>query len=161
MMIAPARQLKIGELLVSQGVLTEEQVAKILAEQKKHPRPFGDLAERLYGVNPKAVERAWLEQYVGYNAQIDLASQRIDAQALSVVSRRQAWQFRVLPMYHERGHLVAATSRDQLRRAVNFAWGSLNQPTCFLIADPSQLQQFLMRHYPWPSAADLPLCPTA
>src|ERR1041385_5579258 len=138
-MIAPGRQLKIGELLITQGVLTKEQVETILAEQKKHGRPFGDLAERLYGIDPKAVERAWLEQYMGYNTQIKLDQQRVDAQALKAMSRRQAWQFKILPLYHEHGHLVAATTQKHLRRAVNFAWGSLNQPTCFLIADPDEL----------------------
>ena len=154
-MIAPGRQLKIGELLITQGVLTKEQVETILAEQKKHGRPFGDLAERLFGIDPKAVERAWLEQYLGYNTKIDLDQQRVEPDALQAMSRRQAWQFHILPLYHEHGHLVAATTQEKLRRAVNFAWGSLNQPTCFLIADDRDLRDHLMKHYPWPSALGL------
>ena len=48
--------IQIGQLLVEQGVLTEEQVRHILQVQKMSHRPFGDLAERLFGINPKAVE---------------------------------------------------------------------------------------------------------
>src|SRR5438132_1417432 len=56
--------IPIGELLVRQGVLTQRQVAHILTVQKSSHRPFGDLAERLYGVCPKLVEDAWVQQYV-------------------------------------------------------------------------------------------------
>jgi hypothetical protein len=160
-MIAPGRQLKIGELLVTQGVLTQEQVQEILAEQKATSRPFGDIAEKLFGVDPKAVEKAWLDQYLGYNAKVNLAKQCVVPEALGALSRRQAWQFRILPLYHEHGHLVAATTSEHLRRAVNFAWSTLNQPTCFLIADGEELLEQLTKHYPWPSAAGLPFSTAA
>jgi len=50
------RGIPIGQLLIEQGVLDERQVAHILRVQKESHRPFGDLAERLYGINPRAVE---------------------------------------------------------------------------------------------------------
>ena len=48
--------IPIGQLLVQQGVLTHKQVQHILEVQRLSHRPFGDLAERLYGVSPEAVE---------------------------------------------------------------------------------------------------------
>ena len=56
--------IRIGELLVEQGVLTQRQVEHILKIQKISNRPFGDLAERLYGIDAKAVEdcQTWLIQ---------------------------------------------------------------------------------------------------
>lgn len=148
--------VRMGELLVQQGVLSQQQVEDILAEQKRIGRPFGDLAERMFGVSPDAVEQAWVDQYVTLSTQIDLEKQRIDIRVLKSINRRQAWQFRMLPLRREEDELVAATCADHLRRAVNFAWRRLDEPIYFLIASRPQLEEFLMDHFPWPSALKLP-----
>ena len=155
-MIAPNRHLKIGELLVARGVMTHEQVHRVIAEQARTARPFGDLAERLFGIDPRAVEHAWVDQYLSYDTMTDLNGESLDSTAITAVSRRQAWQFRILPLRHEHGHLLAATTRKHLRRAVNFAWSALHDPVCFLIADDRQLEDYLTRHYPWQVATSIP-----
>lgn len=154
-MIAQNRYLKIGELLVARGVLTVEQVQQILLEQELTARPFGDLAERLFGVDPQAVERAWVEQYLSYDTVTDLSCEPVQDTALRVLSRRQAWQFRILPLRYEHGHMLAATTRKNLRRSVNFAWSTLRDPVCFLIAQEQQLAEYLDEHYPWAVAPNL------
>ncbi len=147
--------LRMGELLVQAGLLNEQQVQAILTEQKGSGRPFGDLAERMYSINPDAVEQAWIEQYLSLGTEVDLDSQRIDVEVLRVLNRRQAWQFRMLPLRHEMGELVLATCRDKFARAVNFAWRRMNDPVFFLIAQRPQLESFLMTHYPWPAMEEL------
>ena len=149
--------VKIGELLVRQGDLTPEQVREILDQQSRTGRPFGDLAERMFGVSPKAVEQAWIEQYVQFGNEVDLEVQPVDIHVLQLVNRRQAWQFRVLPLYTEQNEIIAATCREALSRALNFAWKNLEMPMHFMIARRNQLEMFLMRHYPFPGANELPL----
>src|SRR5205085_11334818 len=97
-LVAGTRGIQIGELLVEQGVLTERQVHHILKIQKMSHRPFRDLAERLYGIDPQAVEDAWVEQYLRMAGVINLEEQEIDAECLRLLSRRQAWQFHLLPL---------------------------------------------------------------
>ena len=82
--------IQIGELLVEQGVLSEAQVRHILAVQRMSHRPFGDLAERLYGISPKAVEDAWVDQYLRTAGVVDLEEQEIDRAAcgFSAAGRR-------------------------------------------------------------------------
>jgi hypothetical protein len=75
-----ARGIPIGQLLVEQGVLSEKQVAHILRVQKESHRPFGDLAERLYGINPRAVEDAWVEQYLRTTGTVDLNDVEIETE---------------------------------------------------------------------------------
>ena len=117
----PLRGIQIGQLLVEQGVLTEEQVRHILKVQKISHRPFGDLAERLFGINPKAVEDAWVEQYLRIAGVVDLDDQAVETDCLRLLNRRQAWQFHLLPMHRdERQDLNIATSADNLVRSVNF-----------------------------------------
>src|ERR1043165_687454 len=77
--------IQIGQLLIEQGVLTEKQVEHILKVQKMSHRPFGDLAERRFGINPQAVEDAWVQQYVRLAGTIDLKDQEIDEECLRLL----------------------------------------------------------------------------
>jgi hypothetical protein len=142
--------IPIGELLIEQGVLTPRQVEHILKVQKQSHRPFGDLAERLYGIDPRAVEDAWVEQYVRTVGIVDLKEQKIDEQCLRLLNRRQAWQFHTLPVCREMENLNLATSPENLVRAVNFSSRKLDEPICFLLTERDQLREFLMKHYPVP-----------
>ena len=143
--------IQIGQLLVEQGVLSAAQVEHILKVQKLSHRPFGDLAERIYGIDPKVVEDAWVEQYVRTAGIIDLNEQRFDEEALRTINRRQAWQFHLLPMNRDHNNLNVATSVDDLVRAVNFTARKLDEPIYFRLAERQQLREFLMKHYPVPS----------
>jgi len=143
--------IQIGQLLVQQGVLTDKQVQHILTVQRSSHRPFGDLAERLYGVSPEAVEDAWVQQYVSMAGVIDLGELEIDKNCLRHINRRQAWQFQILPTHHdEQQHLNIATDAEHLIRAVNFSTRRLDEPVYFVIARRTQLREFLMKHYPVP-----------
>jgi hypothetical protein len=142
--------IQIGELLVEQGVLNRRQVEHILKVQKMSHRPFGDLAERLYGIDPKAVEDAWVEQYLRVAGVVDLEEQQVETECLRLLNRRQAWQFHMLPLNRDRETLSMATSAEDLVRSVNFATRSLEEPVHFLIAERQQLREFLMKHYPVP-----------
>lgn len=147
----PHRGIQIGQLLIEQGVLSEKQVEHILRVQKESHRPFGDLAERLFGISPRAVEDAWVEQYVRTVGVVDLNDVEIDSECLRLLNRRQAWQFHVLPTNRETDALNVATSAQDLVRAVNFSAKKIDEPLCFLIAEREQLREFLMRHYPVPN----------
>lgn len=142
--------IRIGQLLVEQGVLSDAQVQHILRVQKESGRPFGDLAERLYGISPKAVEDAWVEQYIRTVGTVDLNDTKIETDCLRMLNRRQAWQFHMLPANRDQGELSVATSPQNLVRAVNFATRSLDEPVYFMLAERKQLREFLMKHYPVP-----------
>ena len=142
--------IQIGQILVEQGVLSEKQVAHILAVQKVSHRPLGDLAERLFGVDPKAVEDAWVQQYIRTAGVIDLEEQQIDEDCLRLLNRRQAWQFHLLPLSQDEHAISMATSAEDLVRSVNFATRTIDEPVYFQIARRTQLREFLMQHYPVP-----------
>jgi Type II secretion system (T2SS), protein E, N-terminal domain len=142
--------IPIGQLLVEQGALSQKQVDHILQVQKTSHRPFGDLAERLYGINPRAVEDAWIEQYVRTVGVTDLDEVEIETDCLRLLNRRQAWQFHTLPVNRDSENLNVATSAESLVRSVNFTAKKIDEPVYFLIAEREQLREFLMKHYPVP-----------
>ncbi len=142
--------IPIGQLLIEAGVLSEKQVQHILRVQKESHRPFGDLAERLFGINPSAVEDAWVEQYTRTVGTVDLDDIDVDSECLRLINRRQAWQFHVLPTERDATALNIATSVEDLVRAVNFTAKKIDEPLSFLIAERAQLREFLMKHFPVP-----------
>ncbi|MBX3373523.1 MAG: hypothetical protein KF817_06800 [Phycisphaeraceae bacterium] len=141
---------RLGQLLVEAGVLSASQVARILEAQAHAGEPFGLLAERLFGVDPVVVENAWADQYVRLSRCVDPRTERIDPDALAMVTPRQAWQFRVLPIRFEPCELMLATTREHLRRALRFAVNVLGVPAFVVLSDPLALGEALCRHMPMP-----------
>lgn len=142
--------IPIGQLLVQQGVLNAQQVEHILKIQKVSHRPFGDLAQRLFGIEPKAIEDAWVEQYTRTVGVADLSQIKPDIECLRLINRRQAWQFHMMPTDRDRLGLNVATDAEHLVKAVNFSARRIDEPVAFLIAQRDQLRDFLMKHYPVP-----------
>jgi hypothetical protein len=143
-------ELRLGELLVESGVLNERQVQEILDRQQDSAEPFGLLAERLFRVDPGAIEAAWARQYASLTRTIDPEVEVFDEKALELVTRRQAWQFRVLPVRFEPRELMMATTQVHLRRALRFATNVIGIPVFLVMAEPGALGRALCRHYPMP-----------
>jgi hypothetical protein len=134
-------------MLVRMGVLNRAQVEVILDEQQSSNESFGALAERLYGIPPDTIERAWIEQ-TQERATIFDPERGIEDEARELVVRRQAWQFGIVPLRIDDGYLIAATSRKQLPRAVRFATRVLGMPVQFEIAEDEELSSLLALQYP-------------
>lgn len=150
------QSIRIGEILIEQGVLSEQQVFEILQVQRKSGTPFGVLAEQLFDVTVQSIENAWIEQYHRFTGgQIDLAKQQIDQEALTLINRRQAWQFEILPLrFEQNGELLMAASRRRLARAVTFVASKIKPIVYFRIAESADLRSFLRKHYPMPEITE-------
>ncbi|MEM9883358.1 MAG: hypothetical protein AAF800_10610 [Planctomycetota bacterium] len=146
--------IRIGQILIENGVLTEQQVFEIVEAQKTRRLPFGVLAEQMFDVTLQSIEAAWIEQYHRFTGTIDLDEQNFDAEALQLISRRQAWQFEILPVgFEPGGELLMAASRHRLARAVTFATNRINRVVYFRVAESMQLRMFLREHYPMPEVS--------
>ena len=143
-------EVRLGQLLVESDVLTSRQVEDIVVEQERTGEPFGLLAERLFGVDPRKIEDAWACQYAGLTRTVNPAVEVFDEQAAELVTRRQAWQFRILPLRFEGRELLIATTQSHLRRALRFATNIIGIPVFFVMADPMDLGRALCTHYPLP-----------
>lgn len=143
--------VKLGRLLEDSGALNRTQVEAILRRQETRSTPFGALAERMFGVDPRQVERAWAEQYSRCHAIISLESQRFDLDQVDRLNRRQAWQLRILPMRIEDGFLIVLTTRQALPGAVNFCRNTFDEPVVFRIASEELMSQALDEYHTWPA----------
>jgi type IV pilus assembly protein PilB len=138
---------RLGELLVARGVLTDHQVQTIAEHQVRSARPFGVLAEELFGVDPRAIEGAWAEQYESMAPTLTLAPGEPTAEAIDAVTRRRAKQFGVAPIRFERGQLTLATTRENLPRALLFGLRVLERPCTFVIAPSNLIEAIIDLRY--------------
>lgn len=138
----------IGTLLVNRGVISGEQLRQVLEHQRVTQRPFGEIAEEMLGVKAKDVERAWAEQYGQTTRWIDPTIEHVDPAVHDLLNRRQAWQFRMLPLGYDGSELMVCTTQDGLVRAMNFAARQIPMTCYFVLAKMEHLAEALMRHYP-------------
>ncbi len=148
-------RLRLGEILINRGIITPEQCARILAAQTKTHRPFGVLAEEMFSVSSRELQEAWAEQYESDTPRVDPRAERVDAEASQLLNRRQAWQFRLLPMRFEQKELLVCSTRAHLPRALNFAYRHMGASCSFVLADPDHLGEALQMHYPWTGPVDV------
>jgi hypothetical protein len=139
--------IRLGDLLVKQGVLTTRQRDHILEVQASCGRPFGALAESLFGVAPSAVEQAWARQYALLARHVDPRLYHPPTDLLDLVSRRQAWQFGVLPLGRTPAHVTLCTTEKYLARALRFAGWRIPETCDFVLSEPDLLGQALEYHY--------------
>lgn len=143
-------EIRLGQILVEQGILDEVHVQQALARQERTGEPFGLICEQMFDVPAERVEAAWASQYAGLTRRIDPAVEVFEDRALELITRRQAWQFRVLPLRFEPHELLMATTQRYLPRALRFAVGVMGVPVFFALAEPLPLGESLCRHYPLP-----------
>jgi hypothetical protein len=140
--------LRLGDLLVRRGILTESQRDSVLESQKLTGRPFGELAERLFGIDQSSVEAAWAEQYAMIARRVDPRTEKIDPEVLRLIDRRQAWQFRMLPMRLDADEVMICTTQEHLVRALKFAGWKIQAACYFVLAEPQALGEALVRNFP-------------
>lgn len=140
--------IRLGDVLVKRGVITAAQRDSILDYQRLTGRPFGELAEKLFSVREAAIESAWAEQYAGLARMVDPRAESVDPEVLALIDRRQAWQFRMLPLRFDGAELMVCTTEKHLVRALKFAGWKLRAQCYFVLAEPQALGEALTRHYP-------------
>ncbi len=111
-MNAPAPQRRpLGQILISQGILSEDQLRIALLEQMKSNQPVGKLLVSL-GFVSEATLRDALSESLGKQS-IDLSNAIIDPAALKLVPREMAKRHRVLPLdYDQNNHRLTLAAAD-------------------------------------------------
>lgn len=140
--------LRIGDILVRMGVISEVERDEILVAQEARSRPFGVLAEEMYGVSAASVERAWAAQFAHLAPRVKAMEVSINDAVRNSVTRRQAWQFRVLPIDRVERELVVATTEECLPRAMRFMAWRVESPVSFVLSEPMDLGEALCRVHP-------------
>ena len=140
--------IRLGDILVERGVLTGEQRDEALRVQNGRARPIGAIIEQLFGVTPDAIEQAWGEQFSEHAERISPTLANVHPITRSIIDRRQAWQFSVIPIRFDGPELVCVTTPDALARAMRFVCWRVERQVRFGICDDDQMSRGLERLYP-------------
>ena len=123
----PQAKRHLGQILIDQGILTEDQLRIALLEQTKQHVPVGRLLVQL-GFVSEATLRDALSEKLGLQA-VDLGRIIVDPSALKLVPRDMARRYRVFPVALDRqqkkfivaladtNNIVALDQLHQLRPA--------------------------------------------
>ena len=143
------KKLRLGELLVQQGLITQDQLRIALTEQKTQIMPIGRLLVRL-GFVTEAVIRDIMARTIGQES-IDLSQALVDAEALKLVPQEFARRHRLLPIAYEveKNLLIVAITEvfnvvalDQLRATIG---QNIQMKT--VLAGQAQLDEFIDQFY--------------
>ena len=143
------KKLRLGELLVRQGLITHDQLRIALTEQKAQKMPIGRLLVKL-GFVTEAVIRDIMARTIGQES-IDLTQVLVDAEALKLVPQDFARRHRLLPIAYDADQnllIVAITevfnvvALDQLRATLGH---SIHMKT--VLAGQAQLDEFIDQFY--------------
>ena len=155
-MVEQRKKLRLGELLVQQGLITPDQLRIALTEQTTQNIPIGRLLVRL-GFVTEAVIRDIMARTIGQES-IDLGQVLVDGEALKLVPQEFARRQRLLPIAFDASanQLIIAitevfnlTALDQLRAMV----GSGVQVKTVL-AGQAQLDEFIDHFYGFELSVD-------
>ncbi|HQS57274.1 MAG: secretion system protein E [Gallionellales bacterium 35-53-114] len=89
-------QLPMGQLLVSKGVISEDQLRIAVQEQHKNHQPIGSLLVRL-GFLSEATIRDVLSENLGKES-VDLTTVIIDSAAVALIPKDVARRYQLLPL---------------------------------------------------------------
>jgi type II secretory ATPase GspE/PulE/Tfp pilus assembly ATPase PilB-like protein len=96
----PQAKRHLGQILIDQGILTEDQLRIALLEQTKQHVPVGRLLVQL-GFVSEATLRDALSEKLGLQA-VDLGRIIVDPSALKLVARDMARRYRIFPVALDR-----------------------------------------------------------
>ena len=97
-----AQRRPLGQILISEGILSEDQLRIALLEQMKCNQPIGKLLVSL-GFVTEATLRQALSESLGKQS-IDLRNAVVDPQALKLVPRELAKRHHLLPLDYDAEH---------------------------------------------------------
>lgn len=140
--------IRLGDLLVLKGVITDEQKHQILDAQHGRARPFGAIAEEMFGVQPSDIEETWGEQHANLAERINPATATAHPMTRSFIDRRQAWQFRVVPIRFDGRELVCVSTPKGLARAMRFVGWAIDRPVRLAVCNDERMELGLERLYP-------------
>jgi len=99
-MSAQAKPKRLGDVLLEQGLISQDQIRIALTEQKRTNEPLGKLFVSL-GFVTESVIRDILGEASGQHS-IDIKNVVVDSEAIKLISKNTAQRFKALPLTYDK-----------------------------------------------------------
>ena len=103
-----AEQLRIGEILIQRGLLTQERLESSLKEQALTGKFLGEILISNGYLKESQLLTALAEQFL--TRFVSIANTRINPLAVNMVSHDLAWEYKIMPIEIRSGILLIAVS---------------------------------------------------
>jgi type IV pilus assembly protein PilB len=107
----PAGKMRVGDVLVQEGILSEEQLKRALAQQKSSGRMLGEMLVDQGVISNTVLVRA-LARCLGIKG-CQIRHGLIDAGLVKLIGEEEASRLKVIPMFKVHGTLTVAMAEPQ------------------------------------------------
>jgi type IV pilus assembly protein PilB len=142
---APLAQNRLGTILVEAGVITEEDLPRLLAKRSKTKKKLGEVAlEEGIATEDQIVEALARQLKIPF---IGLETTVVDPAALEIVSESMARELRIMPLFKVEKNLTVAmadpTDSEALKQ-IRFVTGCEVEP---VVSRPREIMQAIDNYY--------------
>lgn len=102
------KSLRLGEILLRQGIIAEDQLYEALEIQKTRKKFLGEILVEKGFISEEVLAQTLAAEYL--LAFVDLTKEKIDEKVMRLFSPTILKKYRVFPLRVEKNHLIVATS---------------------------------------------------
>ncbi|GAA0374019.1 GspE/PulE family protein [Bowmanella denitrificans] len=141
----PKLKMRLGDLLVHEGVISEEQLQQALNAQRQSGRKLGHTLTDLGLVSEEQL-LSFLSQQLNVPF-IDISSRPLQPEVVKLLPEVQARRYRALVLENHQDHMLVAMSDPADLAALDTLAGILKKPIQVAVVRESQLLSAFDRHY--------------
>ena len=141
----PKTKIRLGDLLVQEGIISEEQLMQTLSAQKQSGRKLGHMLIELGFVSENQL-LTFLSQHLGVPL-IDISQYQVSVEAVLLLPEVQARRYRALVLEDKGDHLLVAMSDPADLAALDILSGVLPKRVKVAVVSDAQLFQAYDRFY--------------
>jgi len=136
---------QLGEILIAQGAITEEQLRAALAAQKTRSQALGKLLIDQGACNEDVIHRALAKQ--ARLPFVDLEGKTPPARLTERLAANSAWELEAIPVAEKEGKVIVAVTDPEQAVVMDTLGFLLDAPIGLAIATPTSLRAALERVY--------------
>ena len=137
-------ELKLGEMLISKGLITREALEQALVQQEKTGELLGKILLQEGKITETDLYRTLAEQ-AGIAFLEDTSGIEADPEIASLFLRTDALRYRAIPVAEEGGEVTVILGETRHQEEVRRI---LNRPVRFFLTTPTAWEQLFERTYP-------------
>ncbi|MDN4501934.1 ATPase, T2SS/T4P/T4SS family [Alteromonadaceae bacterium BrNp21-10] len=141
----PRLRMRLGDLLVHENVINDEQLQQALSAQKNSGRKLGTTLIDL-GLVSEHNLLAFLAQQLNV-PMMDIGAIRLEADTVNLIPEMQARRYRALAIEETDGHIVVGMSDPADLAALDALAATLPKPIKVAVVKESQLLEAFDNHY--------------
>jgi len=138
--------MRIGELLVKSGIITEDQLNEALKIQQTNKKRLGDILIELGYINFR--DLIWLLSEQASMPFIELKPDIMDSKLIHSFPEKLLYDYCIIPLYEIEGKLYMATGNPTDKEVIDKIKEITKKEVILSVAEPEKILQLLDKFFP-------------